>query len=314
MRLLLFNPETEYALASGASFYTPPKQVEKLRKNLELLPEAWAEAGDLILVDDAKDLVSKFTLVEWGMLRDIFEGNRGIKIEPWGWNHALLRRFTDAGVPAECLPSKKTIDLIRKLAHRRITISLNLLWNDYVDAGNKVDLPVELKTEAECMEFYSAHKRCWMKAPWSSSGRGVINTAADMDEELVRQWCHGIIRRQGSVMGETGAFRLADFASEWKIKDQEAEYIGLSSFETSNRGKYISNFVKSQSQIKKEFNAISAVNLEYAIVLQKKIIENVFRGYEGFLGVDMLVETDGRLRPFVEVNLRRTMGMLYIQE
>lgn len=152
-----------------------------------------------------------------------------------------------------------------------------------------------------------------MKAPWSSSGRGVINTSADMTEELVRQWCHGIVRRQGSVMGETGADRLADYATEWRIVQGQAVYLGLSSFKTSNRGKYICNARRRQSVMIKEFDVVSSICHESVVNMQKSILEKVFAGYEGLLGVDMLIERNGRIRPFVEVNLRRTMGMIYIE-
>ncbi|MDE5839981.1 MAG: hypothetical protein K2H49_03585 [Muribaculaceae bacterium] len=314
MRLLLFNPETEYALASGASFYTPPASVEKLRKQYELLPEAWAEKGDYILVEKTEGMASEFNLVEWNGLSDLFKEIEDISIEPWGWNHALIRRFADAGVPARYLPDESKMDLIRRLAHRRTTVRLNSLWNDYAGSARRTDIPVELKSEKDSMEYYRCNNGCWMKAPWSSSGRGVINTGADMTEELVRQWCHGIIRRQGSVMGETGADRIADFATEWKLDNGNAEYIGLSSFATSGRGKYLSNHAKSQSELKSEFDELSDVSIDEVINIQKEIIEEVFEGYDGPLGVDMIVERNRMLRPFVEVNLRRTMGMLYIQE
>ncbi len=153
-----------------------------------------------------------------------------------------------------------------------------------------------------------------MKAPWSSSGRGVINTAADMTPVLVEQWCRGIIRRQGSVMGETGADRIADFATEWRISTGEAHFLGLSSFSTSNRGKYISNVAISQEEMKSRFDSISSITIEKVISIQKSILEDVLKGYEGLCGVDMLIERGGKLRPFVELNLRRTMGMLYCQE
>lgn len=321
MKLLLFNPATEYALASGASFYTPPKRVERLRMENQLLPEVWAESDDIILVDDTANLQSKFKLVDWGGLESLFQENPGIKIEPWGWNHALARKLRDAGVPEHLLPSKETLDCIREMAHRRNTIRLNELWNSKVDSLNKnggglpftkTDVPVELSTEDECMAFWRENHGCWMKAPWSSSGRGVINTAADMTEELIRQWCHGIIKRQGSVMGETGADRAADYATEWRIEDRNAHYLGLSSFSTSNRGKYIANKSICQREMAEEFKGICKIDPDLVAELQKPILEEVFGRYEGLLGVDMIVERNGRLRPFVEVNLRRTMGMVFL--
>ncbi len=309
MRLLLFNPETEYALASGASFYTPPKQVEKLRSEMQLLPEAWASPGDFILVDDASGLRSDFKLVSWDKLADLFNTYPELEVEPWGWNHALIRRLKDSGVPEGRLPNAAMMDLIRKLAHRRTTVSLNRMWNDSVGHELSVPVPVELTSIEECMLFFEANPGCWMKAPWSSSGRGVINTAADMTRELVEQWCRGILRRQGSVMGETGSDRIADYATEWHIKAGEAHYLGLSSFSTSNRGKYLSNHSISQEEMAARFDSISSLQLTEVIAIQKEILKKVLVGYEGPCGVDMMIERNGHVLPFVELNLRRTMGM-----
>ena len=313
MRLLLFNPETEYALASGASFYTPPKSVVRLRHELQLLPEAWAEPGDCILVDEPQGLVSRFSLVSWDMLSDLFISNPDMLVDPWGWNHALVRRLRDCGVPDYALPDAAAMDRIRSLAHRKTTVSLNRSWNAHVPISLTVDIPRELKSEEDCLAFYSANPGCWLKAPWSSSGRGVINTAADMTPELVRQWCRGILRRQGSVMGETGADRMADFATEWMMENGKARFLGLSCFSTSNRGKYISNESLSQAAMRMRFNAISNVPIDEVIRIQSHILSEVLHGYDGPCGVDMLIQRDGRLRPFVEINLRRTMGMLGIK-
>lgn len=312
MRLLYFNPEAEYALASGASFYTPPAVVESMRRANQLLPEKWAAPGDIILVDDAENLNSDFCLVDWYMLKRLFEENSDIVVDPWGWNKALVRKFLDHDVPASSLPDESTLEMIRQLAHRRTTIALNNKWNEMVGERYWIDLPVELFSETECVDFLRGHTGCWMKAPWSSSGRGVINTAADMSEEQVRQWCRGIIRRQGSVLAEIGAIRIADFATEWSVESGVAHYLGLSCFKTSNRGKYVSNEMLPQSLLISRFNEISQIRLDSVVEIQKDIIENTFKTYTGPLGVDVLIEADGLLRPFVEVNLRRTMGMLSI--
>lgn len=312
MKLLLFNPETEYALATGASFYTPPASVEKLRKEQQLLPEAWATEEDLILVDDMNGLISKNKLVNWNSLSEVFSEYPDLIIEPWGWNAALVRKFLDHGVHPSKLPDEETVVRIRRLAHRRTTICLINQWNEFAEEGHKIDVPIELTSIEECMDFYLQNEGCWLKAPWSSSGRGVINTACDMTAELVEQWCRGILRRQGSVLGETAADRMSDYATEWSIIDGKAIYLGLSSFSTSNRGKYISNQRMSQSLMTQKFNSESILSIDDVVELQKKIIQKVFSDYEGPLGVDMIIERSGKLRPFVEVNVRHTMGMLHI--
>lgn len=310
MRLLLFNPDTEYALATGASFYTPPARVAELARELQLLPEAWAREDDIILVEDRTQAESVFRTADWGMLREIYSCGSLPTPEPWGWNHAVRRRLLDSGVPESVLPAVEYIDLVRNLAHRRTSIKLNEEWNATTGEEWKVDLPVELTDEEECVAFYRNNPGCWMKAPWSSSGRGVVNTGADMEERHVRPWCRGILRRQGSVICETPADRAGDFATEWRIEDGEATYLGLSKFITSNRGKYISNSMASQERLEYEFCDECAFPLEDLRRIQKEILEETLRGYTGLLGVDMIVEKYGKLRPFVEINLRRTMGML----
>lgn len=172
MKLLLFNPETEYALASGASFYTPPARVEKVRKDGQLLPEAWANKDDIILVDDIKTLQSDNRLVEWDMLGSLFSEFPDLMIEPWGWNPALIRRLLDHGVPESKLPDKTRMNRIRELAHRRTTVGLNKMWNNLADLAYRADIPQELTSIDGCMEYYRSNPGCWMKAPWSSSGRG----------------------------------------------------------------------------------------------------------------------------------------------
>ncbi|MDE6787038.1 MAG: hypothetical protein K2J46_08375, partial [Muribaculaceae bacterium] len=118
MKLLYFNPETEYALASGASFYTPPARVEKLKHENELLPELWANDEDMILVDEADGLKSVNRLVTWGDLREIFAKDSNLIFEPWGWNPALVRKLKDYGVPEQRLPKEVVVRRIRELAHR----------------------------------------------------------------------------------------------------------------------------------------------------------------------------------------------------
>lgn len=282
-----------------------------MRRENQLLPEKWANPEDVILVDDIT-LSSSHRLANWSMLKDLFNSNPEIEIEPWGWNHALVRKFIDYGVPMKYLLTSHELEFIRELAHRRTTIKLNSEWNRKVEDALRVDIPCEISNVEACMEFYHENSGCWFKAPWSSSGRGVINTAADMNEKQICQWCHGIIRRQGSVIGETGADRVANFATEWRMQEGKANFFGLSMFETSRRGKYISNDILPQSELERKFNELSGIPLVKLVDTQHDIIEKKLAGYEGLLGIDMMIETNSKIRPFVEVNLRRTMGMLQL--
>ena len=67
-----------------------------------------------------------------------------------------------------------------------------------------------------------------------------------------------------------------------------------------------------QASMRAKFDSQSKLDIATVISIQKMILEHVLTGYEGLFGVDMIVEGSGKLRPFVEVNLRRTMGMIHI--
>ena len=63
MRLLVFNPENDMALASGLSGYTAPEAIERYSRSQWMLPRLWAGEDDLVW-DWRQDLSDK-TLRRW---------------------------------------------------------------------------------------------------------------------------------------------------------------------------------------------------------------------------------------------------------
>lgn len=52
MKLHIFNPEHDIALASNMEQFTAPHAGRQLRSDLGFIPALWAEEGDFVLVDD----------------------------------------------------------------------------------------------------------------------------------------------------------------------------------------------------------------------------------------------------------------------
>ena len=52
MKLHIFNPEHDIALAANLSNYTAPHVGRQLRSELGFIPALWADDGDFVLVDD----------------------------------------------------------------------------------------------------------------------------------------------------------------------------------------------------------------------------------------------------------------------
>ena len=52
MKLHIFNPEHEMALAADTVRVSLPHAIQEFKTNLGFLPALWAEDGDFVLVDD----------------------------------------------------------------------------------------------------------------------------------------------------------------------------------------------------------------------------------------------------------------------
>ena len=55
MKLHIFNPEHDLALAANLSNYTAPHAGRQLHKDLAFIPALWADENDFVLVDDIDD-------------------------------------------------------------------------------------------------------------------------------------------------------------------------------------------------------------------------------------------------------------------
>ena len=54
MKLHIFNPEHDIALAANQPRFTAPHAGRQLRADLGFLPALWAADGDMVLVDDVE--------------------------------------------------------------------------------------------------------------------------------------------------------------------------------------------------------------------------------------------------------------------
>lgn len=315
----LFNPETDYALADGSPVYTAPASVRKMRDLLALLPALYAGNGNAILLPFglSEKMIASGPLYEICREKNLeivaFQNAASIlpeatAIRPWGWNEALRKRLADCGANPNLLPSSLNLQDLRELSHRHSTIRFHEFFHGY---GYKAfDLPEEISMADRAVERFVESKNLYFKAPWSSSGRGIMLTD-DLDICHVEPWVRGIINTQGSVLCETAYSRLIDFASEWNYSRGEADFIGLSLFSTSRRGKYHLNYLYDDNEIREKIDAVADVSLQDIIDLQKRALQNVIgTRYEGPLGIDMFVSTERKINPCVEINFRMTMGMV----
>ena len=315
VNVYLFNPEHDLALAHGAHNYTAPPFARQFRHDLRLLPAWVATAGSYIAVpDDAPIEEDRRWLQEHALdVKPVpisqIAGLGPCRIHPWGWDAALRYRLLQAGVSPEYLPTDAELDCIRRLSHRRTSIAVHqALGNAFSPC------PVELTTVEEVNAFIKRHPGCYLKMPWSGSGKGIYRVIDPNADNHVPRWIEGALKRQGSLLCEVGLDRIQDFAIECMCRDGQTMLMGYSVFDSDFHSQFGAGRVAPMEELH-EFLLGMYPDLDPMIGQVLMTIDDlVAPHYNGPLGIDMMIYRDenGRLalNPCVEVNLRMTMGMV----
>lgn len=319
MKLHIFNPEHDISLARNLKHLTPPHAAQELRMNLGWMPALWADDGDMVLVDDLKFAVKAATrfknqtadvlYVEKSELKNIVFD----RIEPWGWDRTLWTMLLEYGINSDIIPDEGWLRQLRVLSNRRTTTStLTALRRDIEEftCGESV----YISDEDDVQEYIDRWKHVVIKAPWSSSGRGVRYIDKKLSEPnfgFIRR----VIKTQGGVMIEPYYNKVKDFGMEFMAcAGGTVKFLGLSLFQTIN-GAYSGNILTNEQQ-KTEMLA-KYLSEELIDTIKQRACSYFSRlmspWYAGPFGIDMMIvaKQNGKgflLHPCVEVNVRRTMG------
>lgn len=329
MKLHIFNPEHDIALATNVRRFTAPHAARQLRSDLGFLPALWADDGDIVLVDDVesavrrsrhlKQFMSEVLFVSIADMKEMTKQNsdlRVIEVCPWGWDWGLVETLKNLRMP--WYSSKGFLSEIRRLSARQWAAEELLI-------PLRESLPFETVGEAKYIDdasdltFSEGHPVVW-KAPWSSSGRGIRYIHDRQQFERNLSWARRVIAQQKGIMVEPCYQKVCDFAMEFEAMSDwsrapfvhEVVYKGLSLFTTKN-GAYTGNIIATERAkreiLSKYLPETSLDILKNAIIeLMQPVAEDI---YTGPFGVDMMIVSDGgklAVHPCVELNLRRTMG------
>ncbi|MBP7358686.1 MAG: hypothetical protein KA955_05030 [Prevotella sp.] len=319
MKLHIFNPEHDIALAYNNPNITAPHLVRQLRRDLAYMPALWADDGDAVLVDDVesaqknaikflhkKPMVVFITKEELNVLKFT-------EIQPWGWDKAICHQLTSYGFGDYSMPDDLTLKRIRDLSNRVETILLMANLRDGLENITCGNINY-CTTVEEIMAISLMEGSVVLKAPWSSSGRGIRFVNDSLDVPL-RGWCNNLLNLQGGIIVETYYNKVKDFAMEFYSNGLgEVSYRGLSFFDTT-KGAYSGNLLATD-ELKEQMLAEyipKEVSDEIKFRICNMMGDELKNVYKGPFGVDMMVVADREspnflLDPCVEINLRRTMG------
>lgn len=314
--LFIFNPDHDLALAHGTNHYMSPTSALQFASDAATLPLWMFPQATVPIL--ASTLPEKFLslLKECKMTSPLLSDSQNLDdfstIQAWGWNHNLVQQLLKRGISAEKLPSAAQLECIRQLSHRRLTLRAADFFRTH--ARHPELLPKsasELTDLAEVERFIVDNGEVILKMPWSGSGRGLRKVIGEMSVHQ-KGWVSQSIRKYGCVMGEPHYAVIQDFAMEFEV-DTLPNFCGYSLFSTHN-GVYQGNFLLSDAAIENALcQYVTRETLtEYREILLDFLKEEVAPHYRGFVGVDMFVyQKDGAyyVNPFVEFNLRMTMGL-----
>lgn len=324
MKLHIFNPEHDIALASNLANFTAPHAGRRLRADIGFLPALWAADRDAVLVDDIVSAERLWKRISQraadirgtgiGVQKEVtfitgkqsMDFSQMTAVDAWGWDKALKTALQRKGVDASLLPTDDYIERIRQLSHRRTAAQLLTRLRKEGTVGEAF----ECTAIGDVKRLLNRYGHVVVKAPWSSSGRGVRFVAANNQQQSFEAWLHNILLRQGSVMVEPYYNKVKDFAMEFSADGRgHISYKGLSLFHTAN-GAYVGNILATE-QTKREM-----LSRNVSLSLIDNICETIvtdfsLADYCGPFGIDMMVVRKNNqllLHPCVEINLRRTMG------
>ena len=311
----LFNPEHDLALAHGAHNYTAPPFARQLRYDLRLLPAWLAPAGSFVAVptgapiDDDRRWLDARHLQVTPVPIDQVATLGPCRIHPWGWDATLCHQLLAQGISPGCLPSPEQLEWIRRLSHRRVTIDVHHALGDAF-----CPCPVELTTSRNVTAFMQAHPGCYLKMPWSGSGKGIYRVIDPVGDRHVPRWIEGALRRQGSLLCEVGLERVQDFAIECECHQGKTVLTGYSVFDSDFHSQFGAGRVAPMQELHifllNQYPALDQVVDHLLTVIDTIIAPH----YDGPLGIDMMLykKDNGEiaLNPCIEVNLRMTMGMI----
>ena len=340
-QLYLFNPGHEMEILCGKSHYTPPYSVQKMSTDLEMFPVWYGGAGSFTLVRNPK--ASQFIASLPKTLRSSLSSPMILNL----MMKELFRRKKLGEKPK--LPplnaniwgiSPRSIDAFKELKQAGMSIEIPAWKEEYVELTNrrtstkcleKLQNTIPITPQIKLPEFYSDLKKLedyivkntppyLIKTPFSSSGRGLYWVDENKLDTRGISWVSSALKKQGLLSIEPALNRIFDFAAEFYSDGKgNVQHLGLSIFETHSQGQFVGCMLGTQDMLLQRLNEYISPE-DYLFLVEQighVLCEVIGHTYCGYLGVDLFIyhteDGDYAVHPFVELNLRYTIGLAAMQ-
>ncbi len=312
------------AIANGSPFYMPPSILREFEDELSTVMLFFSIPGDLIIKERPVSKEFQLQLAELnlpspgficsGKMRELItKGEKTNYIaSSWGNSPAETNFLQKSGITPQHPWNKN----LQKLYERETSANfLKRIIEDFDDPlfPDMGDMPKKIETAKEIEDLLKEDSPIVIKAPLSSSGRGLQIIRKPHLNQANKQWIDTTIKQQQYLIAEKWHQKLLDFSFQFYIaEDHQVKYLGTSFFNTNTSGQYLGHHINYQ-----EKNRLP-VSLKVVDQIGKKLGEKLFDSYygkhhTGYIGIDAMIYKEGdkiKLHPCLEVNPRYTMGIL----
>ena len=315
--LIVCNIGHESALELGDPLhYTPPRIIQQMRAALWSLPlwaapqwvsEPWyvhpfSRSSSPYLSNREQSHIASYetlpsstsSIMLWGLERSLLHQLR----VHYKTSSSHLAESCEAGIPqslAECWTRAASVNFFRHYS--------TVPWRRQV----------RMISHVEDLAHDLAHGPVLLKLPYSSSGRGLWRIAR-INSKLEGVLCH-LLHKHGSLLIEPFLEKEQDYGAEYYIdKEGRVKFLGLSPFTTDNQGHYLESLCqdpgKTLQQLSDTLQDPDTLHLTLSQHLSF-LAREIAPYYRGAVGIDLLTyrsKSGIALHPWVEINLRYTMG------
>ncbi|MGQ8338495.1 hypothetical protein ACUNWD_18205 [Sunxiuqinia sp. A32] len=327
-----FNPTCEMAVANGSPYYQPPALLREFEETLSSILLCYSSDGDYLLKNRpiCQELVDNFQQLgcaktEIGNKKEIFDSlknsNQKVTFCPWGWSPSALNELKDF-LPLCDTNIAKNPEHFKKYYERKnaVDVLAKIIKKEPSEfILQQAKLPTIILTLKDVEDSLQKWGQIILKAPLSSSGRGLeVIRKSNLNNSNI-QWINTFIKNQGYLIAEPLLNKVVDLSFQYQVQsNRQIDFLGTSFFETNANGQYQGHFLNSHPEVHSflKKNRIGNYLEELAQKIKVELSDMQFTENEGFLGVDALIykeDSQYKIHPCVEINARNNMGILSLK-
>lgn len=330
-RVFWFNPGCEHEIEARLKNWTPPTAMRRLKSDYAPLMGLIANESDVVIVDKPPTVGHLKTLSDCGFKHPEFVSESDLQklnvrrfwsFEPWGWSpeskaffDPLRAKLLRQPPPANASADTADQSVFSKSLAARLRGKLNL---DQVPTF-RCESPEAAQSAIGALAHLSPTGVVVLKSSFSASGRGMLRIREKTMTPKDAAWVRSVISKHGHVLAEPWLEKVIDLSAHVNIStDGVVRFLGLTRFWTDARGQYKGHIIgrlldDCGAEVLASWHKENGwrEQLQNAAIKVGQEISKL--GYHGPMGMDAFIyrEHDSlKLRPFLEINPRYSMGRL----